>query len=131
MMKPYIRIIFLTAAAAFILNRFVIKPWQLAHDIHPLGVIIVNSLPNFFEAIMGTILLAGIGLEARSRFGGGIKDDAIYVMASFLAALYVFAQEFQLHSLGGNNVYDPYDVSASVIGLVLIYRVMWKFGLAK
>lgn len=41
----------------------------------------------------------------------------------------MLTQEFELHNLGGNNVYDPNDVAASIIGLVGMLLVFSRFGI--
>jgi hypothetical protein len=49
-------------------------------------------------------------------------------MATLIAGTYVLAQEFKLHSVGGNNVYDFNDVLASILGLVVVYLMLTRFG---
>ena len=43
----------------------------------------------------------------------------------------MLTQEFKLHNLGGNNVYDPYDVVASIVGLVGMFWLVSRFGVLK
>lgn len=45
-----------------------------------------------------------------------------------IASLYVISQELKFHSLGGNNVYDPYDIAASLIGIAATFIVIQRFG---
>ena len=46
------------------------------------------------------------------------------MLATAAAAVYVILQEFKIHNLGGENVYDPYDVVFSVIGLITAYLIL-------
>ena len=76
---------------------------------------------------MGTILLGYMGLvlkHHRFPFLAEIKNATIYVIATFLAAIYVILQEFKIHNLGGRNIYDPYDVIFSVLGLIAAYLLL-------
>ena len=59
---------------------------------------------------------------------GNLSERSVYLIATFLAGVYVLSQEVKWHNLGGNNVYDPYDVVASLIGLVVINRIFSHFG---
>ncbi len=130
--KTYIRLLYLALFILFILNKTLIRPWVLAHTDVGLLIITVNSFPNFCEAIMGSITLAGVGILIRRRFSkrfGGITDNQLFSGVLILAAIYVITQEFKLHNLGGRNVYDPFDVVASVMGLVLIYVLLNQYGM--
>lgn len=57
-----------------------------------------------------------------------IPDLAVYLLATIIAGTYVLTQEFNLHALGGRNVYDPYDAVASLIGLVGMFLLFWRRG---
>lgn len=90
--------------------------------------VITLSLPNLFEAVLGILVLTSIGLLANTRLAASqqISRYRVYRLAALLAAIYVLTQEFKLHNLGGNNVFDPFDVLFSVIGLSLGYLlVLW------
>lgn len=50
-----------------------------------------------------------------------LKTPVLYILATLLAAIYVLTQEFKVHNLGGNNVFDWNDVGFSLIGLVTGY----------
>jgi len=83
------------------------------------------------EAIVGTLIFTGILLQTRQYFKkkiGTIKDIYIHIMAVIIVGLYVITQELTLHNLGGNNVYDPYDLIASIIGLVGTFVIIQWFG---
>lgn len=80
--------------------------------------------------MIGTLLLTGILLQLKYRFNkkiGYIKDEYIYLFAVGLASIYSISQEFKFHNFGGNNIYDPYDVIASLIGLGLTYGLIQVF----
>lgn len=82
------------------------------------------SLPNFFEGIVGVITLTFIGLWLQHRNKKKIKRNLIYILATITASIYVITQEFKLHNLGGNNVFDMYDVVFSIIGLFIGYLII-------
>jgi hypothetical protein len=129
--KKYIRYLFGVAILVFFLNKFILRPWVLENEMSELFQIIVLSVPNLIEAIVGTLLLTGILLQMKHRFNnklGHIKDEYFYLFAVGLASIYSVSQEFKFHNLGGNNVYDPYDVIASLIGLGMTYAIIQVFG---
>lgn len=89
--------------------------------------ILFLSLPNFWEAVVGILVLTGIGLLINQRWLGPsirLGEKYIYILAVFLAGVYVILQEFKIHNLGGNNVYDPYDVAFSIVGLLAGYGIV-------
>ena len=94
--------------------------------------ILVFSIPNTFEAIIGMSNIAGLLMVAklyfRPRFDG-IPNLALYLLATVLVGTYVLTQEFRLHDLGGRNAYDPYDAVASIIGIVGTLLVLWRYGI--
>ena len=59
---------------------------------------------------------------------GTIKDINIRILAVVIATIYVISQELKFHNLGGNNVYDPYDLIASITGLMGTFVVIQIFG---
>ncbi len=129
--KKYVRYLFVAAFIMFVLNRFFVRPFVLENDYPDILQIIVLSLPNFTEAVMGTLLLTGILLQLRQFFGDklkSLKTTYVYLIALILASVYVISQEFTLHNIGGNNVYDPYDLVASIFGLTLTYMTIRILG---
>ena len=104
-----------------------IRPFVLKNFPTKWGDIILLSLPNFFEAIIGVVVLTSIGLVVNQRW---LKNDyklnnkTIYFVATVIAAIYVISQELKFHNLGGENVYDPFDVLFSMIGLVSAYFIV-------
>ena len=130
----YIRYVFPLALVVFVLNKFVLRPWILESDSAKALVVLVYSLPNFLEAIMGVLLLTVMALQLRARFHerlGRLDDSSVYLIASALAGLYVVSQELEFHNLGGNNVYDPYDLLASLLGLSLVNLIFHAYGVAR
>lgn len=96
-------------------------------------MIVTYSIPNLIEVIIGTLILTGILLQTRQYFKekiGSIKDIYIHIMAVSIAGFYVISQELTFHNIGGNNVYDPYDLIASIIGLVGTFGIIQLFGFA-
>ena len=119
------------AILVFFLNKFLLRPWVLENEKSEFFQIIVLSIPNLIEAIIGTLLLTGILLQLKHRFNkkmGYIKDEYFYLFAVGLASIYSVSQEFKFHNFGGNNVYDPYDVIASLIRFVMTYGLIKVFG---
>ncbi len=129
--KKYVRYLFGVGILVFFLNKFLLRPWVLKNETPEFFQIIVLSIPNLIEAIVGTLLLTGILLQLKHRFNkkmGHIKNEYLYLVAVGLASIYSVSQEFKFHNFGGNNVYDPYDVIASLIGLGMTYGLIKVFG---
>ena len=86
--KPHVRILFLGAIVVFVLNKFVVRPWVLKAGLPAFFDVLVNSLPNLSEAIIGTLLLTGIGLRLRARLSGRLSDlpdTVVYLLAILVA----------------------------------------------
>ena len=111
----------------FIANKVWIRPFVLENDFAAPINTFVLSYPNFCEAAVGTILLSYMGLVLKHHgfpFLVESKNATIYVIATLFAAIYVILQEFKIHNLGGRNIYDPYDVLFSVLGLIAAYLLL-------
>lgn len=131
MIKKYVRYLFGVSILIFFLNKFLLRPWVLENETSEFFKIIVLSIPNLIEAVVGTLLLTGILVELKHRFSkklGHIKDEYLYLFAVVLASIYSLSQEFKFHNVGGNNVYDQNDVIASLIGFAMTYMVIKVFG---
>ncbi len=129
--KRHIRIIFLGVFILFFINKFAFRPWILAQNSPQLLKIIAWSVPNFIEAVMGSILLTGGLFYLQNNFVSLLKqlaDYHIYLIAVSFASIYVLTQEIKWHNLGGRNVYDPNDFMASILGALFIFGVLCKFG---
>jgi len=129
--KNYIRYLFVIAILVFIMNKLYLRPWILEHETPNVFLIFTYSIPNLIEAIIGTLLLAGILLQVRQYFSkefGSTKDTYIHIIAVSIASIYVISQELKFHNLGGNNVYDPYDIVASIIGLIGTFVIIQLLG---
>jgi hypothetical protein len=129
--KKYVIYLFVTVFIMFVLNRLHVRPFVLENNYPDIFRIFVLSLPNFAEAVMGTLILTGILLQLRQSLGDKLKlsnTTYVYLTALILASIYVISQEFELHNIGGNNVYDPYDLVASIVGLTLTYLIIRRFG---
>jgi len=112
--------IIIVIVAAYLLNKFVFRPYVLKNDFYEFLNVVVLSFPNLCEAIVGTLVLVNIALVLNTR-KPFIKTSYLYHVIPLIAAFYVILQELKIHNLGGNNVYDPYDLLFSVIGLILTY----------
>jgi hypothetical protein len=129
--KKYVVYLFGIAILIFVLNKLYIRNWILENDLPDFFLIVTYSIPNLVEAIIATLILTGILLQLRQYFNkklGSIKAVHIHIIASIIAAVYVISQELKFHNLGGNNVYDPYDLLASCIGLVGTFGITRLFG---
>ncbi|MEM9015325.1 MAG: hypothetical protein AAGB02_09520 [Pseudomonadota bacterium] len=85
---------------------------------------VLYSFPNFAEAIIGTMTVTMVLLVARRNISfirDRLGDAGLYASAVLIAAVYVISQEFNLHALGGNNLYDGNDVLFSLIGLAVAW----------
>ena len=129
--KRHIRIIFLTVFFLFFINKFAFRPWVLANDSPQFLKVIAWSIPNFIEAVMGSILLIGGLFYVQNNIVSWQKrltDISIYLIAVSFASIYVLTQEIKWHNLGGRNVYDPNDFIASILGVLFIFSVLCKYG---
>jgi hypothetical protein len=132
--KKYIRYLFGIAILVFFMNKIYLRPWILENKLSGLFLIFTYSIPNLIESIIGTLILTGILLQTRQYFNekiGFISDTYIHLVAVSMAAVYVISQELIFHNLGGNNVYDPYDIIASIIGLIVTFGIIQLFGFTK
>lgn len=109
----------------FIFFKF-IRPSVLRSSSPEFFKIALLSLPNFFEAVIGTLTLTGIGLLINDRLSERhqIKPKLIYLLAVILAGIYVSTQELKIHNLGGSNVFDRNDLVFSFIGLIIGYWIV-------
>jgi len=129
--KNYVRYLFGVSILLFILNKLYLRPWILENELSGFVLILTYSIPNLIEAIIGTLILTGILLQLRQSFNdklGTIKDVNLRILAVVIATIYVISQELKFHNLGGNNVYDPYDLIASIMGLMGTFAVIQIFG---
>lgn len=131
--KHYVKYLFVIVFAIFILNKLYIRPWVIENELSAFFQIIVFSVPNLIEAILGTLVLTGILIHLRqySEKTRHIKDSSTYLLSVSISSLYVISQELKFHNLGGDNVYDPYDLIASIIGLLGTYLIITKYGFTK
>lgn len=129
--KDYVRYLFGISFLLFVLNKLFLRSWVLKNQFPEIFQIIVLSIPNLLEAIMGTLVLTAILMQFRQIFKdrlGAINDNHISLLAVVLAAIYVITQELKYHNLGGNNVYDHFDLVASIIGLIGTYVIIQARG---
>lgn len=112
----------------FVIVLFIFFKWT-RRPIIDFGVpefveITLYSLPNFWEAIAGTITLTAAGLVANHRLllpEKRLKEQTIYLLSIILGGIFVITQELKIHNLGGDNIYDPYDLGFSIVGLIFSY----------
>ena len=124
--RKNVRIMFVVVIV-FICNKFFLRPYILENEFSEVLNIFVLSFPNLCEAILGGLLLTNIGLITKHKFlktGSNITENHIYLFAVLITAIYTLLQEFKIHNLGGNNVYDPFDILFSIIGLITVYSIL-------
>jgi len=112
---------------SFVAVKLLLRPVVLAGDAPVLLDIFVLSYPNFCEAIIGSFVIVTAITYLYQRFFTArfsLSHQFITFLGLLLTGLYVITQEFQIHNLGGRNVYDPYDVLFSVIGLACSYFLL-------
>ena len=129
--KKYVLYLFGISIFTFILNKLYFRPWVLENDFSGFILMLTYSIPNLIEAIIGTLLITGMFLQIRQSLNdklGPIKDIYIRVLSVGIATIYVISQELTFHNLGGNNVYDPYDLFASIVGLIGTFVIIQIFG---
>ena len=132
MFKPYLWVVIIVNLAAFVLNKHLLRSWVLQRVESGPFVILVNSLPNLVEAVVGTVTLAGMLMSLRDNsesLARWLIDGRLYFGATILAAAFVIPQELNWINLDGNSVYDHYDMAASILGLIAINRILVHFGL--
>ncbi len=101
-----------------------IRPYVLKNDYPEFFKLFLLSFPNFCEAIVGVMTVTMLGLVINHKWiptKHQVKEEQIYILAILLSAIYVILQEFKVHNLGGNNVYDSNDIIFSVVGLGIAY----------
>ena len=99
--------------------------------------VFLYSFPNFAEGVLGLMFLVAVGVYLAGQLQwSGKRLPLIYLLAAILTALYTISQEFNLHTIGGENQYDPWDVLFSVLGIltglfIVFYLRPGQFSLAR
>lgn len=87
--------------------------------------VILFSFPNLAEAVIGVIMVAMILLVLNSKVSKPkVTENVVYTLSVFISGAYVISQEFKLHNLGGNNIYDLNDVLFSILGLLIAFLLL-------
>ncbi len=86
----------------------------------------LRSLPNFFEAIVGTLTLTGVLLILNDQLSKKqqISPKIIYIIAVVLTGFYVIAQELNIITTRTNTTFDQNDILFSLIGLIIGYIIV-------
>lgn len=103
-----------------------IRPQVLQSSSPELFKMALRSLPNFFEAIIGTLTLTGVLLILNDQLNKKqqIKPIIIYSIAVVLTGFYVIAQELKIISIRTNTTFDQNDILFSLIGLIIGYIIV-------
>ncbi len=120
------------SALTFLVNRHVVRPWVLHYMDGGLATVLVNSLPNLVEAIIGTIdvsLILLVIVRRNAWLRRRIGHTTIYVVATAIAGLFVISCELNGIRFRGPNVYEPNDIVASILGLLTILFLLTRIGL--
>lgn len=109
----------------FIFFKF-IRPPVLKSTSPEIFKIILLSLPNFFEAIVGILTLTAIGLVINGQLNKKytIKTKYIYVLTVVVTGVYVIFQELNIISIRTNTTMDPNDIFFSIVGLIVGYLII-------
>ncbi len=103
-----------------------IRPTVLKSQAPQFFKIALYSLPNFFEAVIGTLTLTGVFLLINDKLNHKhqIRPSFIYLIAVLFTGGYVFAQEFKLIQTRTNMTFDLNDVYFSAFGLFIGYCIV-------
>ena len=103
-----------------------IRPTVLESASPEIFKIILLSLPNLFEAVIGTLTLTGVILIINDQLNKKhqIPTKFIYIIAVILTAVYVVAQELNIVNIRANTTFDHNDLIFSVIGLTIGYLIV-------
>ena len=111
----------------FIFFKFIRSP-VLNSSSPAIFKLILLSLPNFFEAIIGVLTVTGLGLLLNDRLSRKyqLKPSSIYKVAVFIAGTYVVLQELNIIKLRTNGTTDQNDIIFSIIGLIVGYLIILR-----
>lgn len=129
--KNHIRIIYLVCFILFVINKAYVRKILLQKEYPQPLEILSYSIPNFFEAVLGTSILVAILLTLKFKNVGFLKNVKSLNLKLFgvgFSLVYVVTQELKFHNLGGRNVYDFNDLIASLIGIAFIAFVILRYG---
>ena len=133
-LKRHVLWLYVSAFVLFVIVKGGLRRLAAGREVPGWIEVTLYSFPNTAEAVIGMTTVVGLLFVARSaarpRFDG-VPDRGLYALGAILTGLYVISQELKLHHIGGDNVYDPYDVAASVVGLGITLAVFWRVGFAR
>jgi len=113
--------------ASYLVIKFLIRPIVIENEYTGLIKTFALSYPNFCEAIAGSIVIAFMLLIINGKFWKKdfrLKEKYIPLISILISGIYVLLQEFKIHNIGGRNVYDPYDVIFSILGLIIAFGLL-------
>lgn len=118
---------------SFVIVKFILRPIVTNHSDSKVLEVFVYSYPNFCEAIIGAIVIVVImfsiaGFLKQKNPAIRINNFFLYILSIALTGAYVILQEFKIHNLGGENVYDRYDVLFSVMGLIVAFYLLVRIN---
>ena len=132
--RLYLWFIIIISGLAYLLNRHFIRPLVMEDSISGTLIVIINSLPNFVEAIVGTVLLTGMLFSLREHSNLAIfkiEDSKLFLAVFIIALIYSFLQELNWFNHRIDNVVDPFDFIASLTGLIIMNRLLNQFCFVK
>lgn len=111
---------------SFILLKFIIRPYVLKQAPGGIAEVFVLSYPNFCEAVVGAIVILLLLFTLQRRtWSIRPEPNQAYLLSLGLTGVYTISQEYKIHNLGGENVFDIYDVYFSVAGLIFAAAVFF------
>jgi hypothetical protein len=132
--RLYLWFIIIISGLAYLLTRHLIRPMVIEDNISSPFMVIINSLPNFVEAIVGTVLLTGMLFSLREYSNLAIfkmEDSKLFLAVFIIALIYTVLQELNWLNHRTDNVVDPFDFIASLTGLIIMNRLLNQFGFVK
>ena len=112
----------------FILPIFIflklVRPSVLDNSSPEIFKVILRSAPSFFESVIGTFVLTGIGLILNDRLHEKIQPKFANLMTLIITAVFVTTQELNIYNIRGNNTLDPNDLIFSMFGLIVGYLIV-------
>lgn len=105
-----------------------IRPAVLKSESPEFFKIVLLSLPNFFEAIIGTLTLTGALLIINNWLNKTHqrKLKIIYIIAVVLTGILVISQELNIINIRTNTTMDQNDLIFSTIGLIIGYLIVLR-----
>lgn len=132
--RPYVFRLVSGLFGVLLLVKLYVRPWVVSGHGGRVFEVLVQSFPSFVESVViFTLIFVIMTFLHRLPLPvlGRATESAVVAICLLLTAWYTVTQELQVQNLGGYNTVDPWDVGASISGLVLmtvlfVYHGFWK-----